>query len=391
MKIGIVIHNVQLMDSPQALKNILSLLSRENLVDACLCGTMGKVAVIDAGLEDLIEINQFLSPSACIGSLFKSNDMVCLLNHGRELQTGRTFGRIVVSHVENPDEKPLIQIERPGCLDGEIIPWNQAAELHIEKLSKLLNLKISQPPRPINTIEVTNQGRRVLRRISAFPGAYILVEGIIIGKATSSEVTLISEDGFLTSIKGGILKEEGINILHKHGERVPIDLSRSWVKTGIQRENFKGRKSSPEGKSECVAKTAILKKNSLMETTPERGVKVILIDHCAERSLEMIEGADLAITIGDDTTEIAGSIFSRFGIPIIGVTDGDCDELAASVTYSAGSVILNLKSGQDDEFGRRILRDVLSGKKVAFFENFDNLKLKIMNLAESSLESVLEY
>lgn len=391
MKIGIVIHNVQLMDSPQALKNILSLLSRENLINACLCGTLGKVAVIDAGLEDLIEINQFLSPSACIGALFRSNDMVYLLNHGRELQTGRTFGRIVVSHVENPDEKPLIQIERPGCPDGEIIPWNQAAELHVEKLSKLLNLKISQPPRPINTIEVTNQGRRVMRRISAFPGAYILVEGIIVGKATSSEVTLISEDGFLTSMEGGILKEQGINILHKHGERVPIDLTRSWVKTGTQRENFKDRKSSPEGKSECVAKTAILKKNSLMETTPERGGKVILVDHCAERSLEIIEGADLAITIGDDTTEIAGSIFSRFGIPIIGVTDGDCDELAASVTYSAGSMILNLKSGQDDEFGRLILRDVLSGKKVAFFENFDSLKLKIMNLAESSLESVLEY
>jgi len=391
MKIGIVIHNVQLMDSPHVIKNILSLLSRENLVDACLCGTLGKVAVIDAGLEDLIEINQFLSPSACIGALFRSNDMVCLLNHGRELKTGRTFGRIVVSHVEDPDEKPLIQIERPGCLDGEIIPWNQAAELHVEKLSKLLNLKISPPPHPINTIEVTNQGRRVLRKISAFPGAYILVEGIIIGKATSSEVTLISEDGFLTSIEGGILKEKGIDILHKHGERVPIDLSRSWVKTGTQRENFKDCKSSLEGKSECVAKTAILKKNSLMETTPERRVKVILIDHCAERSLEMIEGADLAITIGDDTTEIAGSIFSRFGIPIIGVTDGDCDELAASVTYSAGSVILNLKSGQDDEFGRLILRDVLSGKKVAFFENFDNLKLRIMNLAESSLESVLEY
>jgi len=46
----------------------------------------------------------------------------------------------------------------------------------------------------------------------------------------------------------------------------------------------------------------------------------------------MIEGADFAITIGDNITEIAGSIFSRFGIPSLGVTDGDCDELAASVT-----------------------------------------------------------
>lgn len=391
MKIGIVIHNIQLMDSPQVIKNILTLLSRENLIDACLCGTMGKIAVIDAGLEDLIEINQFLSPSACIETFFRSNDMVCLLNHGRELKTGRTFGRIVVSHVENPEEKPLIQIERPGCLDGELIPWNQAAELYIEKFSKLFNLKISQPPLPINTIEITNQGRRVLRRVSAFPGAYILVEGIIIGKAISSEVALISEDGFLTSMEGGILKEQGIDILHKHGERVPIDLSRSWVKTGTPRKTPEFQKSLFEGGREGMVKTAFLTKSSLTETIPEHGIKVILIDHCAERSLELIEGANFAITIGDDTTEIAGSIFSRFGIPIFGVTDGDCDELATSVTYSAGSMILNLKSGQDDEFGRLILQDLFSGEKSAFFENLETLKLKIINLAENSLESITEY
>ena len=122
MQIGIVIHNLQLMDSPQTVKDILTLLSRYNCINACLCGTLGKVAAIDAGLEDLIEIEQFLKPSACIETLFGSNDLVCLLNHGRELQTGRTFGSIVVSNIKNPDEKPLIQIERPGCCDGELIP-----------------------------------------------------------------------------------------------------------------------------------------------------------------------------------------------------------------------------------------------------------------------------
>ena len=143
MQIGIVIHNLQLMDSPQTVKDILTLLSRENCINACLCGTMGKVAAIDAGLESLIDIEQFLKPSACIEALFGSNDLVCLLNHGRELQTGRTFGRIVVSHIQNPEEKPLIQIERPGCLDGELISWNRAADPHAKKLSGLLNLKIS--------------------------------------------------------------------------------------------------------------------------------------------------------------------------------------------------------------------------------------------------------
>jgi hypothetical protein len=54
-------------------------------------------------------------------------------------------------------------------------------------------------------------------------------------------------------------------------------------------------------------------------------------------------------------------------------------------------VILNLKSGQDDEFGRLILRDIFSGDNPAFFENIENLKLRIINLAENSLESISKY
>ncbi|MDI9395459.1 MAG: DUF2117 family protein [Euryarchaeota archaeon] len=391
MQIGIVIHNLQLMDSPQTIKDILTLLSRENSINACLCGTMGKVAAIDAGLEDLIEIEQFLKPSACIESLFESNDLVCLLNHGRELKTGRTFGRIVVSNIKNPEEKPLIQIERPGCLDGEIIPWNRDADPHAKKLSNLLNLKISQPPLPVNSIEVSKHGMQILRRISTFSGANIMVEGIVVGKATSSEVAIISENGFLTAIEGGIIKEQGIEILHRHEERVPIDLSTAWVKTSASRKKTDGCKSLIVNKNEVLAKPLPLKNNFLQEQNTEGGVKVILIDHCAERSFELKEGAGFAITVGDDTTEIAGSILSRFGIPVLGITDGDCDELATAVNYASGSLILHLKPGRDDELGRKLQQDLFSGKYTAFFENLDSLKQKVITLAEYSLESVSKY
>jgi len=144
-----------------------------------------------------------------------------------------------------------------------------------------------------------------------------------------------------TSVEGGIIKESGVKILHKHEKRIPVDLARAWVKSGVSRKS-PGRKNPVESKNEWVAKNAFLKTNFLEKISSERGVKAILIDHCAERSLEMMEGAGLAVTIGDDTTEIAGSIFSRFGIPVLGVMDGDCDELARSVAYSAGSLVLNL-------------------------------------------------
>lgn len=391
MRIGIVIHNLQLMDSPRTVKNILTLLSKENSINACLCGTMGKVAALDAGLENMIVIDQVLKPSACIESFFGSNDLVCLLNHGRELETGRTFGRIVFSHLKNPEEKPFIQIERPGRPDGELIPWNEAADLHVKKLSDLLNLKISQPPLPVNSIEVSKQGRQILRRISTFPGANIMVEGIMVGKATSSEVALISENGFLTSIEGGIIKKQGVEILHRHEERVPIDLSMAWVKTAASRKKPENYNNSVKTKTERTAKTTLLKRGFSQEKLSEGGIKVILIDHCAERSLDLMEGTGLVVTIGDDTTEIAGNIFSRFGIPILGVTDGDSDELASSVRYSPGSLILHLKPGEDDALGREIKQSIFSGEQIAFFENIEDVKPKILELAENLLESISEY
>lgn len=391
MQIGIVIHNFQLMDSPKTVENILTLLSGDNCIDACLCGTMGKIAAIDAGMENLVEVGRLMKPSTCIEHFFRSKDLVCLLNHGKELTTGRTFGRIVVSHLKNPEEKPLIQIERPGRPDGELIPWNRVALPYAEKLSSLLNMKISRPPSPVNTIEISKYGTRVLRRISTFPGANIMVEGIVVGKATSSEVALISENGFLTSMEGGIIKEQGIEILHKHEERVPVDLSIAWVKTATSRKNSDDFYDSMEGKNEWMAKTASSKKGFSQEKLLEGGVKVILIDHCAERSLDMMKGAGFVITIGDDTTEIAGNIFSRFGIPILGVTDGDCDELATEVRYSPGSLLLHLKQGKDDELGKEIKQHIFSGEQIACFENIDDLKPRIIKLAGDLLESISEY
>ena len=96
------------------------------------------------------------------------------------------------------------------------------------------------------------------------------------------------------------------------------------------------------------------------------------------------------ITIGDDTTEIAGNIFSRFGIPILGVTDGDQTNLL-EVRYSPGSLLLHLKQGKDDELGKKIKQHIFSGEQIACFENIDDLKPRIIKLAGDLLESISEY
>jgi hypothetical protein len=83
MKIGLMNHGPEVIDSGEA-KKILEKLSCIGKVDAKLGGTMGKAAVLDAGLDDIIDISQHMKPSVCIKSLIETSDLVCLLNRGKQ-------------------------------------------------------------------------------------------------------------------------------------------------------------------------------------------------------------------------------------------------------------------------------------------------------------------
>jgi hypothetical protein len=60
---------------------------------------MGKAAVLDTGLEDAIDISQYLKPSACIESFFEISDLVYLLNMGKTVETGKKFGKMLTARV----------------------------------------------------------------------------------------------------------------------------------------------------------------------------------------------------------------------------------------------------------------------------------------------------
>ena len=120
MKIGVVVHGPQIVDTGFARK-ILELLGNYGAVKARLGGTMGRTAVIDANLEGIIDINQKLLPSQSIDKISENSDVVFLINYGKSSVTGHAFGYKVFSRCTG---KPnLIQIERPGELDGTVIPW----------------------------------------------------------------------------------------------------------------------------------------------------------------------------------------------------------------------------------------------------------------------------
>ena len=82
LEIGVVVHGPGIIDSGYALK-IIKILENYGNVTSRLGGTMGRTAVIDANLEDIINIEDKLLPSESIKILAENSDVVFLLNSGK--------------------------------------------------------------------------------------------------------------------------------------------------------------------------------------------------------------------------------------------------------------------------------------------------------------------
>ena len=91
MRIGVVVHGPNIIDSGYALK-LIDLLKEYGDVSARLGGTMGRTAVIDASLEEVIDISRKLVPSDSLKIFYDDNvDVIFLLNYGKSDVTGQVF------------------------------------------------------------------------------------------------------------------------------------------------------------------------------------------------------------------------------------------------------------------------------------------------------------
>ena len=98
MRIGIVVHGPNIIDSGYALK-LINLLGEYGEISVRLGGTMGRTAVIDASLEDIIDISRKLVPSDSLKIFHDDNvDVIFLLNYGKSDVTGQVFGYKVYNH-----------------------------------------------------------------------------------------------------------------------------------------------------------------------------------------------------------------------------------------------------------------------------------------------------
>ncbi|ACV24244.1 DUF2117 family protein [Methanocaldococcus fervens] len=352
LKIGVVVHGPEIVDSGYALK-IINLLKKFGEVKAKLGGTMGRVAVIDNNLQDSIDISEKLMPSQSLKKL-ADNDILVLMNYGKSKITGHTFGKIVVKRANL--NKPIIQIERPGEKDGTIIIWNDDGSEVVKEianyLSKELNLKIERCIS--NGLEVWEENGRVFRKVHGVDvGEAILVNGIVVGRAKSNEVILVAENGKIVDIIGGELKEGGIEKLKD------VDLKTAVIKTGVLRRH----PTNPKIENKNI----------------DKGY-VVVVNHAGEDVIEKIKNKEVlaVITVGDDTTTICGDILARFGIKIIGITDGDRDDILKNPVILKGSVIFLIKNMRDDDVGKILEESLDFGKEYSYDELLNDIK-KIFN------------
>jgi len=368
MKIGVVVHGPQIVDTGFAEK-ILSLLENYGMVKARLGGTMGRTAVIDAKLEDVIDISMKLLPSQSIDKISEESDVVFLINYGKSIVTGHAFGYKVMGRCKSDPD--LIQIERPGESDGSVIPWKPHLDDMAEKVANDLNLKIISPSSVVDSMDTnslynsTEDENVVYRKIAGVSmGENIFLNGIVVGKSTSSDVTLIAKNGILIQILGGKIKEHGVEKLGR------IELDSAVVKTGLLRRSR-------------VKPRIIERKDEQIYNKDNSKLNISYLSHAAE-VIYKLKDADLVVTVGDDTTLVAADILYRFKVPIIGITDGDLDRVVEEGFKTVGSMIVELESGYDDIIGEKIFSELFNGHQTMEIENIENFKNKIIQIISST-------
>ena len=182
---------------------------------------------------------------------------------------------------------------------------------------------------------------------------------MVVGKSTSSEVTIVAEDGIIIDIIGGEIKGHGIQKLGK------IDLMKVIIKTGLLRKS--------------VVKPRILQPPKKCNSP----INVALLNHAAE-DIYKFKNMDMVVTVGDDTTLVAADILYRFNVPIIGITDGDLDKVVQKGFIAAGSMIVKLESGCDDYVGEKILFELFNGKETMKIENIENFKNELIQIINNT-------
>jgi hypothetical protein len=393
-RLGLLVHGPEAVDEGDVERAVETLEGHRFELEAALGGISGKTAVIDAGLQHVIDITKDLRPSeVLVDFLSRGIDFIILVNHAKTEESGLGLGEGILGNFvrigRQPEELSFVQLEYSNqrCIRWLLKPEDEDVYGELRELFSEFTELV--PPKPESRCR--RSAGLVYREIRGVqPGEKIVLDGVIIGTVSrecrDSCVTLIAKEGRLVGLEGGVLIE------HNLAKLPPVDLENELIK------------------SACVIRRTAPKRVECGGTFGKgkgRKKKACIL-YTVDKLFPKLEDADAAVeivvTVGDDTTSIAGDILKRFGVRLIGLTDGDADGLIRGIERGdleeytkflpKGSMIIRLQPETDDVIGEQVKAAIFNGRDELELsgevdQQFEVMKRRILELAGEKLVGVL--
>lgn len=383
--LGLLIHGPEVIDEGEAEEAIGTLKELGFVLEAALGGITGKTAVIDADLRHVIDISRDSKPSEVVYDFVNRGlDFILLLNHAKTEESGFMLGEGILRHfIDRGGAEGSLSFVQLEYSNRIIIPWFLKRRDIYRQLTGIFSDFSERAPYKLES-RCKKESDLVYRTIKGVhPSEKIVVNGVVVGmSAHEHTVTLVAKEGKLVNIVGGTLIEHNL-------EKLPlVDLKAALIKTGSLIRRTKPKRIRIEN---LIARKG--KKKACFFYTVEN-----LFPKMAESDIAV------AVVIGDDTTSIAGDILKRFGIPMIGITDGDADGLIDGIRSGAlaeydkflppDSMIIRLKPERDDIIGEKVKAAIFKGGYEIELEGdveqqLEVLKHRILDIADGDIISVL--
>ncbi|MGB2840945.1 MAG: DUF2117 domain-containing protein [Halobacteriota archaeon] len=393
--LGLLIHGPEVIDEGEAEEAIETLKEAGFEVEAALGGITGKTAVIDAGMRHVIDISKDMKPSEVVEDFVNRGvDFIVLVNHAKTEESGFMLGEgILRNFIYRGSAKDNLSFAQLEYSSRIIIRWlvkpgNENVYVKITGVFRAFEER--EPHKLESRCKKDVRSDLMYREIrGVHPGEKIVVDGVVIGMSShenkNNSVTLVAREGKLVKIMGGTL------INHNLEKLPPLDLEKEMIKTASVIRRTKPKRIGMDGVSRKGKRK-----------------KIACFFYTVENLFPKIEGRDadveVAVAIGDDTTGIAGDLLKRFGIRMIGITDGDADGLINGIESGAleeyvkfmppDSMILRLKPERDDIIGKRVKEEIFKGGEELELEGdvekqCEDLKHRILDLAKEDIIGVL--
>ncbi|MCE5295543.1 MAG: DUF2117 domain-containing protein [Euryarchaeota archaeon] len=346
LRYAVVVHGPEAIDTG-LVAQLISFLQRRGEVRTVMSGYTGVAAVVDAGLDDLIDISMRRVPSETLVKFNDWADVLILANSAKTPESAMRFGAIVHNRSLGRVTRPLMQVDRLA-----IILWSAERNEFADEVSN----EMGRPVVDGVPLEPCEGEWRDLGGV--ITGENVWVNGVVVGRASRADVSIGKDSAGNIVARGIDLKPTGVARLG------PYDPSTAHVRSGVVR------------RTSAVPRVIIGKGKG----------GVHLIDHAAERAIYHCRGASLVVTIGDDTSRTAGSVLARFGVPIVAIIDGDEDGITNDRTLIEGSVILRMRPGTDDLVGRDVRKELFDeGSWIDVEMSPDEMVEKIIPIAADRL------